>query len=135
MNGISKSIRRPRLTEPQVKLFLWLRYGSLTDFNRVQASFADIARRTGVHITTVHSNIKRWHANGNKFSKDVLRAIVRRSKVSLEQERWLCLASTIYEQRFLSLTRRLPVIERKWGLKISRHLLKQIYRRNNISYR
>ena len=37
--------------------------------------------------------------------------------------------------RFLSLTRRLPIINRKWGVELKLHLLRDIYKRHGISHR
>ena len=43
-----RRVKRPRLSEKQVMHVLLRRYGSLTDFSNVIATYASISRATGI---------------------------------------------------------------------------------------
>ena len=61
-------IKRPHLNERQVLYLVKLRYGSLHRFDTNDIlSYAEVAKRSGVAISTVRENIIRFHKNGNKF--------------------------------------------------------------------
>ena len=63
----ARRINRGHLKEEQVMHILYRRYGSVTDFDQVIASFAKISRATGVPVATAVKAVARFHKNGNTF--------------------------------------------------------------------
>ena len=63
-----QKIKRAHLNEKQVLYLVKLRYGSLHRFDTADIlSYPEVAKRSGVAISTVRDNIIRFHKNGNKF--------------------------------------------------------------------
>ena len=58
-------IDRGRLKDKHVMQLLFRRYSSLTNFNRVIASYKEIGERTSIRPATVRNVIERFHAMGN----------------------------------------------------------------------
>ena len=47
------------------------RYGSLQDFSQPQERFSDIAKDTGLKLTTVYMAIRRFHRYGNRYANNL----------------------------------------------------------------
>ena len=61
-------LRRSHTLDMQAYV-IFLRYGSLTEPNKVQHTFKRIKDITGVKAPTAYKMIKRWKSNGFKFIK------------------------------------------------------------------
>ena len=116
---VAKRIRRQRLTERQTRLLLLHRYGSITDFSKVIASFSVVAKATGIASPTIHRAIHRYHRNGDCFVEAKVVYKGRRKKVPAAVEKELCSYEVLTEMRFLPLMRRTHLIETKYGIELS----------------
>ena len=133
---LTKSVRRPRLTERMVNNLVARRYGSLHDFSKVVARWCDISRATGIHPGTVRKAIATFHKRGNRFLKCCAAnfAMGRPRHVPQDVEAQLITREKLYEMRFLSLRRRAELIRREHGLQLSSDVVKRMYKRNRIRY-
>ena len=113
------------------------RYGSITDFSRVAMRWCDIARVTGVHKWTVQKAIQRYHEKGNRYvkAKRVGYSAGRPHLFPAEIEAEICSWASLNEMRFLSLAKRVPLIEAKYGRRIGPKTLMKLYKRNGVRCR
>ena len=103
-----KFIDRGNLKAQHVKLLLWHRYGSATSFKEIIASYSSIARVTGVRACTVRNVIERYHANGNRFTRN-WGAQKNKSMIPRHAAEWLCDWKTLYDMRYLPMPARARV--------------------------
>ena len=76
-------IKRAHLSKKQIMYLGWLRYGSETRFDTDDiVSYPQVAKRSGVAVSTVRDNIIRFHRNGNKVVQ--YKIIGRKSTIPLE---------------------------------------------------
>ena len=101
----------------------------------VIATYSDVARATCLHKSTVRGTILRYHRLGNRYDHDAFRrgGIGRKIPANIEAE--LVSWEMLNEMRFFSLDRRLEIIHSRYGVRISRQTLQQLYARNGVSFR
>ena len=66
----AKRIKRAHLNKEQVLYLVKLRYGPEMNFDTNDVlSYPQVAKRSGVAVSTVRDTIIRFHKNGDKFVK------------------------------------------------------------------
>ena len=133
----TRRISRGKLSKNTVLSLLFRRYGSVTDFRHVVARYAAISRETGISEQTIYSAIKRYHLKGNKYGSPSRKGQLapRKPVTPPEVERQLVSWETLNRMRFLPLRRRIDLIRREHGVKMSTDTLARLYRRNGVDYR
>ena len=95
---------------------MYRRYGNLTDFSKTIATYADIARATGINERTVRRIILHYHNLGDRYDADSLKRAGRKRKLPPHVERELASWELLNEMRFLGLEKRLVFIRRRYGV-------------------
>ena len=133
---LTKSIRRPWLKTSMIRNLVARRYGSLHDFSKIVARWCDIGRATGVNPETCRKAIGNFHRRGNDFKPRGARFSPgpRARAVSAELEAELTSKRSLYALRFLSMARRRELVQREHNIRLGKHTLTRMYKRNGIKY-
>ena len=113
---------------------LFRRYGSLTNFNRVIASYKEIGERTSIRPGTVRNVIERFHAMGNRYG---VRPHDKRPRmIPRHAEEWLCHWNTLFNMRYLPMRERARKCKERFGLaRCTGGAVMHCYKSNGVSYK
>ena len=131
---VARRIKRAHLNKTQVLYLVKLRYGSETNFDTDDiASYPEVAKRSGVAVSTVRDNIIRFHRNGNKFVK--YKILGRKSTIPLELQKAMVEPEVLIAMRFLPLRTRAERHSKQFGVKVTLVQLRAIYKKHKVRFR
>ena len=125
--------KRRTLTEDDVLTLVAARYGSLSDFSTEVNTLGDIGKKFGVAKSTVHNAIKKFHGQGHRYVKAVYKG--RESSVPKDVQASIVDNDTLEELKYLPIQERARLHSREFGLNITKHKLKIIYKNYKVRFR
>lgn len=125
---------RRNLSLDEHRRVIWLRFGSLDQFERMHYTSKEVFQMTGVRPSTQYMIIKRWLQHGKRVISLVsLRGPVK--MLSYSDRVYIANPRTLMEQRHLNLQQRAEVIKRELDLpKLSAMTVWRVYREFGAKY-
>ena len=130
----AKRIKRAHLNKEQVLYLVKLRYGPEMNFDTNDVlSYPQVAKRSGVAVSTVRDTIMRFHKNGNKFVK--YRTTGRKSTIPIEVQKAMVDPEVLIAMRFLPLRTRAERHSKQFGVKVTLVQLRAVYKKHQVRFR
>ena len=125
---------RRNLSLDEHRRVIWLRFGSLDQFERMHYTSKEVFLMTGVRTSTQYMIIKRWLEHGKRVISLVrMRGPVK--MLSYSDRVYIANPRTLMEQRHLNLEQRAEVIKRELNLpKLSAMTVWRVYREFGANY-
>ena len=124
-----------RLDRLTCKRIIFLRYGSLTNFNQSQLTVSEISRQLRLPWTTVKDFLNRFHRVGSDFEATQANRRHKFMSIPPRLRRALISKKLLQEWAPYSIKERVDMIERVWQFKMSTTQLAKLYRHHLIKYR
>jgi len=106
LKGIMCSrLYRSPLKEHEVNLVVALRYGSVTSFDKIYMTWAEMGKRLTVAPQTLFQVVRKFHLNGNKFQKRRIGKCRPRALLP-EVEATVCSREMLIKHQMLSIKER-----------------------------
>ena len=112
---------------------IYTRYGSLTQLENVLMTCESVSRKLMIPVSTVGFVVSQYERRGYSFDS-LARPKGRFTRISNEVKQRLLSPAVLNAWVAFSLTERVEIIERHWGLKLSRSSLRNFYKANGVSY-
>ena len=128
---LPKRVKR-KYTANNVLLVVFLRYGSIQNFNRVWHRWCEIVTLTGIFESTAREMVLRFHRNGNSPYSDTSRK--GRKPNPLPEDIRQYLFDSLYDMRFLSLKQRSQQIASRFNFPMDWSRLRAEYHRMGVTY-
>ena len=116
-------------------LIVYLRYGSLENFDQCHMRIPDIARRTNCHYSTVNMFLHRFRERGYQILPPQYKNSGRSLKIDGALREYLLGQDTLEAWTAYTLRRRCALIKKDWGVDIPFTTLFYFYRRHGIKNR
>ena len=114
-------------------LVVLLRYGSVIDFTQPRRTYRMIEEWTGIRKRACQTIVQQFHRRGNDWRRRRTTPYgPKPHPLPPDVEEYI--RSSLYENRFLSISERCQVIRERFGFPIARNRLQRTYGRMGIQY-